>query len=110
LPQTPFFLFVTGRLDSLRRQPVPFGFFVALLRRGGAADGRTRPHQLVMSFAMESAVRPAARLSVRSRPISSVHWRAARSRRWSRATGRRDSLWRTRRLFLPGQLVTSGLR
>jgi len=60
-PQTPFFLFVTGqhwiRYDALLNvlAYVPFGFFVALLRRG-VSPARRIAHCLVIGFAMSFAM------------------------------------------------------
>jgi VanZ family protein len=122
-PQTPFFLFVTGqhwiRYDALLNvlAYLPFGFFVALLRRG-VSPARRIVHSLViglaMSFAMESLQmyippRVASPFDLVANSIGAVVG-GALATALARNRSTRDSIYDARaRLFLPGQLGDVGL-
>src|SRR6476620_805198 len=122
-PQTPFFLFVTGqhwiRYDALLNvlAYVPFGFFVALLRRG-VSPARRIAHSLVigfaMSFAMESLQmyvppRVASPFDLAANVVGALAGGAlATVLAYNQST--RDSIYGARtRLFLPGPLGDVGL-
>jgi len=122
-PQTPFFLFVTGqhwiRYDALLNvlAYVPFGFFVALLRRG-VSPGRRIAHSVVigfaMSFAMESLQmyippRVASPFDLAANVVGALAG-GALATMIARNQSTRESIYDARaRLFLPGQLGDVGL-
>ena len=123
-PQTPFFLFGAGsarwiRYDALLNvlAYVPFGFFVALLRRG-ATPGRRIGHSLAigaaMSFAMESLQmyippRVASPFDLAANVVGALLG-GVLATALAYNVGTRQSLYRARaRLFLPGQLGDVGL-
>ena len=123
-PQTPFFLFdFRGahwiRYDALLNilAYVPFGFFVALLRRG-VSPARRIAHSVIigaaMSFAMESLQmyippRIASPFDLATNIVGALVGGAlATAVAYKQST--RDSIYRARtRLFLPGQLGDVGL-
>ena len=123
-PQTPFFLFdFRGahwiRYDALLNilAYVPFGFFVALLRRG-VSPARRITHSVVigaaMSFAMESLQmymppRIASPFDLTTNVVGALVGGAlATAVAYKQST--RDSIYGARtRLFLPGQLGDVGL-
>lgn len=123
-PQTPFFLFGTGyahwiRYDALLNvlAYVPFGFFVALLRRG-VSPARRIAHSLVigaaMSFAMESLQmyippRVASPFDLAANIVGALAGGAIATA-LARNQSTRESIYGARaRLFLPGQLGDVGL-
>jgi len=123
-PQTPFFLFdFRGahwiRYDALLNilAYVPFGFFVALLRRG-VSPARRIAHSVIigaaMSFAMESLQmyippRIASPFDLATNIVGALVGGAlATAVAYKQST--RDSIYGARtRLFLPGQLGDVGL-
>ena len=123
-PQTPFFLFdFRGahwiRYDALLNilAYVPFGFFVALLRRG-VSPARRIAHSVIigaaMSFAMESLQmyippRIASPFDLATNIVGALSGGAlATAVAYKQST--RDSIYGARtRLFLPGQLGDVGL-
>jgi len=122
-PQTPFFLFVTGqhwiRYDALLNvlAYVPFGFFVALLRRG-VTPRRRIVHSLIigfaMSFAMESLQmyippRVASPFDLAANVVGALAG-GVLATAIARNRSTRDSIYGARaQLFLPGQLGDVGL-
>ena len=122
-PGTPFFLFAPTPARWLRYDTllnvlayVPFGFFIALLRRGATPAQRVLNAAIIgaaMSFAMESLQmyvppRVASAMDLAANAVgAAVGGLAAAALARSNA---RDAIYRARaRLFLPGHLGDVGL-
>ena len=123
-PQTPFFLFGDTatrwiRYDTLLNvlAYLPFGFFVALLRRGASPSHRIGYSIAIgaaMSFAMESLQmyvppRVASPLDLAANAMGALLG-GSLATALARNESTRDSVYRARtRLFLPGHLGDIGL-
>jgi VanZ family protein len=122
-PETPFFLFTPTPARWLRYDTllnvlayVPFGFFIALLRRGATPSQRVLNAAIIgaaMSFAMESLQmyvppRVASAMDLAANAVgAALGGLAAAALARSNA---RDAIYRARtRLFLPGHLGDVGL-
>jgi VanZ family protein len=122
-PETPFFLFTPTPARWLRYDTllnvlayVPFGFFIALLRRGAPPSQRVLNAAIIgaaMSFAMESLQmyvppRVASAMDLAANAVgAALGGLAAAALARSNA---RDAIYRARtRLFLPGHLGDVGL-
>lgn len=122
--QTPFFLFAETparwlRYDTLLNMLAyaPFGFFVALLRRGASPARRIRDAVVIgaaMSFAMESLQmyvppRVASPMDLAANVVGAA-FGGILATALARSDAIRESLYRVRsRLFLPGYLGDIGL-